>query len=293
MKSMTGYGKSTYIDENYEIEFEIKSVNNKVFLLDISCFKDLQLLENEIRDLVYKFIKRGKVSLRIHLKTNKLPEITIDESRVKVFIDLLSKIRDEHLPNAEIKLESLLGQPGLIQTKHSDLTTDLDFKKIFFDTLSIAVKKQSDMAIAEGEVLKKYFTDAIVKIEDNLQKISETIPTHKEKLAENLTKNVKIILDKNYENDMEKRILLEVALYIEKCDITEEIVRLKSHIENFKSNLCKTNEEIGKTLNFILQEMQREANTISSKYTTSNTFQYVLSVKEEIEKCREQIQNIE
>ena len=292
MKSMTGYGKSSYIDDKYEIEIEIKSVNNKGFAMNLSCFKELYFLENEIKDCVFNFIKRGKVDIRIYFQDKNLPDIQINEQRLKAFYKTLERARETLGINQEIKLATIINQPDVLITKNSNYENE-EFKEIFFTCLKNAVHEHQIMANKEGETLKSFFSDSLKQMQKSLVFIQNTIPTFKEKLKENLINNVKMILDTKYENDMEKRILLEVALYIDKADITEEIIRLNSHINNCYEYLAKDNNEVGKSLNFIFQEMHREANTISSKYNTSETFSEVLKLKEEVDKCKEQVANVE
>ena len=292
MKSMTGYGRSSHIDDKYEIDIEIKSVNNKSFAMNLSCFKELYFLENDIKDYIFKSIKRGKIDIRIYFQDKNPPEIQIDEHRLKAFYDTLQKARDTLGINQEIQLSTVINQPDILISKNPNYDSEV-FKKIFFTCLKNAVNEHQTMAVKEGEALKSFFSDSLKQMQKSLTFIQNTIPAFKEKLKENLINNVKMILDTKYENEMEKRILLEVALYIDKADITEEIVRLRAHINNCHEYLAKDNSEVGKSLNFIFQEMHREANTISSKYNTSETFGEVLILKEEVDKCKEQVANVE
>ena len=289
---MTGYGKANCIDDKYEIEIEIKSVNNKGFAMNLNCYKEFNFLENEIKDYVFQFIKRGKIDIRINFQDKNLPDIQIDEQRLKAFYKTLQKAQEVLGLKQEIKLDTIVNQSDILITRNSNYDED-GFKKIFFQCLKNAVNEHQKMALKEGKALKKFFMDSINQMEKSLNFVESTIPAFKEKLKENLTNNVKVVLDTKYENEMEKRILLEVALYIDKADITEEIVRLKSHINNSKEYLAKDTDEVGKSLNFIFQEMHREANTISSKYNTSETFSEVLKIKEEVDKCKEQVANVE
>ena len=155
------------------------------------------------------------------------------------------------------------------------------------------VGEHQKMATREGEALSAFFIESIDTIESCLVAIEQTIPAYREKIKDTLTTTVKQLLENSYTDDMEKRILLETALYMERCNITEEIVRLRSHAVNFKKVLGKKDDEMGKSLNFILQEMHREVNTISSKYNTTGTYMEVLRMKEEVEKCKEQVANVE
>ena len=302
MKSMTGFGKSNYIDDNYEIQIEIKSVNSKNFDLKIINYKELAFLENEIKDIVLNKIKRGKVELRISFRDKQIPEIEVDENRIKTYYEMLLKVKGLLLLQDDIKLDTILLQPDVVIFKKADYDSD-EFRDILFNCLEEALEKHQLMAQKEGMALRSYFEQAIDTIESCLAQILATIPAHREKLKENLVNTVKQLLNSDFTPEIEKRILVETGLYLERCDITEEIIRTESHLNNIKNYLKRNStmthishpvtEEMGRPMNFIFQEMQREINTISSKYTTTNTFIEVLRMKEEIEKCKEQIQNVE
>lgn len=292
MKSMTGYGKASFVDENFELQIELKSVNHKSFDFKILSYKELLFLENDIKDLVFQHMKRGKIDMRIHFRDKQMPLIEVDENRLKAYHDMLTKIKNTLSLRDEIKLENILSEPDVVVIKKSDYD-ESRFKSLFFDCLSKAIAQHQEMAQKEGKAMKTFFTDSFKLIEDNLTAIKNSVPTHREKLKESLLSTVRQILNGDYSPDMEKRILLETALYLDRCDITEEIVRIESHLTNARRYLNSTSPEVGKSMNFVLQEMQREANTISAKYTTTTTFNHVLSLKEEIERCREQVQNVE
>ena len=292
MKSMTGFGKSSYIDDSYEIQIEIKSVNHKGFDLKIVNFRELNFLENEIKDMVFNKIKRGKIDLRITFRDKQIPEIEVDENRIKAYYNMLLKVKDSLNIAEEIKLDTILNEPDVIVVKKTDYDND-DFRDILFNCLEEALEKHQLMAQKEGMALRSFFEESFDTIEGCLAQIRVTIPAHREKLKENLISTVKQILNSDFTLEVEKRILVETALYLERCDITEEIIRTESHLANIKNYMKRDIEEIGKSMNFILQELQREVNTISSKYTTTTTFIEVLKMKEEIDKCREQIQNVE
>ena len=292
MKSMTGYGKSAYIDEKYEIQIELKSVNSRNFDLKIYNCKELFFLENEIKDAIYSQIKRGKIDIRLIFRDKQIPEIEIDENRLKSYFNVLTQIKDTLSLQEDIKLDTVLSQPDVVVIQKSDYDTE-DFRIIFFGCLKDAIKNHQSLAKKEGKAIQVFFENSIGIIENSLSIIKDSIPAHKEKLQENLITAVKQILNSDYTPDIEKRILVETALYIERCDITEELIRQESHLSNIKNYLQKEFAEKSKSMNFIFQEMQREANTISAKYNTSVTFKHVLQMKEEIEKCKEQIQNVE
>ncbi|MCL2063526.1 MAG: DUF1732 domain-containing protein [Candidatus Cloacimonetes bacterium] len=310
MKSMTGFGKSSYIDDNFEIQIEIKSVNNKSFDLKILNYKELYFLDNEIKEIVYNRIKRGKVELRIIFRDKQIPEIEIDENRLMAYFEMILKIKDMLNIQEEIKLDTILQEPEVVIIKKTDYDTD-EFREILFNCIEEALEKHQLMAQKEGMAMKSFFEESFYTIETCLSQIQDSIPLHRENLRENLENTIKQLLNADFTPEIEKRILVETGLYLDRCDITEEIIRTESHLENIKGYLKRESSghsplrrdeiniyahsinEIGRPMNFILQEMQREINTISAKYTTTNTFMDVLRMKEEIEKCREQIQNVE
>ena len=292
MKSMTGYGTSTYIDDNIELQIEIKSVNNKLFDLKIVNCKELIFLENEIRDIVFSRIKRGRVDIRIIFRDKQLPEIELDEPRLLTYNDMLQKIKALINIETTISVDTILRDPEIFVYKKADYDTET-FREIVFNCLEEAIEKHQIMAHRDGMSMLAFFQESIDTISTCLKQITNTIPYHREKLKENLINTVKQILETEITPELEKRILVETALYLDRCDITEEIVRTESHIDNIKEYLRPASDEIGRSMNFILQEMHREINTISSKYTTTNTYLDVLKMKEELEKCKEQVQNVE
>ena len=298
MKSMTGFGKSSYIDENYEIQIEIKSVNHKGFDLKTSIFKELYFLDHEIKDIIYSRIKRGKIELRIVFRDKQIPEIEVDENRIKAYFDMLENVKNLLNIKEDITLDTILKEPEVVIFKKTDYDTD-EFREILFNCIEEALEKHQLMAQKEGMALRLFFEEALDTIESCLAQIRETIPAHREKLKENLETTIKQLLNTDFTPEIEKRILVETGLYLDRCDITEEIVRTEAHLSNVRNYLKRdivtksTKEEMGRSMNFIFQEMQREINTISAKYTTTHTFKEVLQMKEIIEQCKEQIQNVE
>jgi uncharacterized protein (TIGR00255 family) len=292
MKSMTGYGKASFINENFEIEIDIKSVNNKGLDLKISSCRELYFLDSEIKELVVSRIKRGKVDVRISFRDKQLPVIEVDESRVKAYHQMLLQIKESLNIEDDIKIDTIVNQPDVVVIKQAEYDNE-GFRGVLLGCLRDAIDRHQVLAMKEGDALKAFFQESFDCMDDCLKRIKETIPQHKELLKTKLISEVNQILNSTLNPDMEKRVLLEVALYLERCDITEELIRMESHLKNIWECMSGGRLEIGKSLGFILQEMQREANTISSKYTTTTTFNDVLRLKEEIEKCREQIHNVE
>ncbi|HHE38985.1 MAG TPA: DUF1732 domain-containing protein [Candidatus Cloacimonetes bacterium] len=168
-----------------------------------------------------------------------------------------------------------------------------DIEKKVLITLKKAINEHQKMALIEGRAMKKFIKKSFNEMIKALDKIKKEFPNHKKKIYLKMMKNIEQILDSELKDDDYKRVMLEAALYIEKADVNEEIIRIEDHIDKFLNILNEKENEIGKTLNFILQEMHREINTIGSKYNSKTIFSEILTIKEEIEKCREIVQNVE
>lgn len=292
MKSMTGFGASGFHDENYDIEIEIKSVNSRFLDLKIVSPRELQFLDNLIKDHISKSILRAKIDVRIFFTDKRVPDLFLDENKVKAYYNLLLKAKALINDQTPLNLETLLSQPDVLSIQNPSYQSE-DFISLFSKTLNEAIAKHQEMALQEGKKLQLFFESAYNNITGAAEKILASIPHFREKLYQDLLENIKSLMKEKYSEDFEKRVMLETAFYLDKADITEEIIRLKSHLSNFKHKIAEDESDNGKALNFVFQEMQREINTISAKYNTSSVFNDILLMKEEVERCREQIQNIE
>jgi uncharacterized protein (TIGR00255 family) len=290
IQSMTGYGKASGNSNNSVFEVEIKSVNSR--FLDVSVRLPKTLLSNEIalRNLIKQKINRGKVSLNINLTKDGVDSgiQNIDRKNLSSAIDILNTIREEAKINVDIQLSDLLSFPYLFVSDSSELS-ESEFeliKKALFE----AIEKLKKMRFAEGQELIKDLKKRIEKVSILNSEIStlgrSSIESYFSKLKERAAKLFEGLASNT------DRLNLELALLVEKYDITEESVRLESHLKQFLDTL-KNGNEAGKKLNFIVQEMNREANTISNKSVSLDITNKGLLIKEEIEKIREQIQNIE
>ncbi len=292
MKSMTGYGNAEFHNDEYDIEIEVKSVNSRFLDLKISSPRELLLFENGIKELISKYVRRAKLEIRINFNDKRVPEYQLDENKLLAFADLLKKAKSLIGDKNPVNLESIISQPNVLSF-HSPSFQDETFWQILSETIENALIKHQQMALKEGDKLKEFFDQSYQTITNSVQIIEASVPGYKSKLYDLFKTNVEALLKDSLSEDMEKRIFLEVALYVDKSDITEELIRLKSHLHNFSDRLNGNGIDAGKSLNFIFQEMQREINTISSKYNETSVFEYILKIKEEVEKCREQIQNVE
>jgi len=288
--SMTGYGKGTASKSKTSVEVEVKSVNSRFFETSLKLPSILSSYDYEIRELIKSRVQRGKVSVVIHFKKDGVENgfVSVDMKKLSNHLQLIKKIRNAAAIKEEIKLDHLLSNKEIFSTHDSELT------KSEFELVKSALDKALDklllMKKKEGAELAKDLSKRIVKISRKVAEIEaefkKSISDYHNKLKQRIQE-----LIGNVELN-EDRLNLELALIADRSDITEECVRLKSHLKFFSETLRKEKEP-GKKLNFLCQEMNRETNTISSKSVSTSIIHASVLIKEEIEKIREQIQNIE
>jgi len=290
MRSMTGYGKSVYSGEDYLIEFEIKSVNSRFLEIRINIPRELSFMEMEINNIIKDRINRGKISGRINLISFRPPELKINEIKLKAYNDVFDKIKKITGNKDDIPLQLFLENEEIVY-QSDDLSKDNDLKAKIISVVKDGISDHQETAFKEGKSMHDYMQMALKGMKESLSRIEIAFPTYRDEVNEQIQMHAKELYGKQLGDDELKRLALEIALYIEKSDVTEEIVRLHHHINKFKETINNT-DDMGKNLNFILQEMHREINTLGSKYNHNTIFEEMISIKEEIEKCREIVQNI-
>lgn len=292
IKSMTSFGRAQS-EENSILNFsiEMKSVNHRYLDINIRMPKAMISLEEKIRNMISKRLNRGKVDVFINYKNygNSTAEPVLNINLAKAYFDCLKEIENELHTIDDITTTKIARFPDVITVVEKEENLD-DILNEISPLINNALELMEQMRIREGEKLKE---DILIKIEHiynmvvEIEKLADTIPlNYKKKLEERLGE-----LLTEVEID-ESRIALEVAILSDKSAIDEEITRLKSHLSQFKDTL-ELDETIGRKLDFIIQEMNREANTIASKSIDINMTNYVIEIKNTIEKIREQVQNIE
>jgi uncharacterized protein (TIGR00255 family) len=290
IQSMTGYGKASAGNSNLSIEIEVKSVNSRYLDTALKLPNSLMNKEYELRELIKNKIFRGKVTVIVQLKRQSYGSDIkeLDKQKFKGYISLIKEIKKTAKITEKIKLEHLLPNKEIFLNEENDVFEDefILLKEALEKALSDLVK----MKRSEGKELAK---DLRVRIKIIEEKLTEIEKEAKESVSEyfgKLKERVKSLLeDTNVNPD---RLDLELAVIADKADITEEIVRLKSHLKFFIASL-EGESEPGRKLNFLCQEMNRETNTMSSKSISTIITHNTVLIKEEIEKIREQIQNIE
>jgi uncharacterized protein (TIGR00255 family) len=288
--SMTGYGKGSISKNKTSAEVEVKSVNSRFFEVSLKLPSILFPYDYEIREFIKTKVQRGKVSIVVHFKKDGVENgyITIDENKLSNHLSLIKKIRKAAGIKDDITLEHLLSSKEIFTSQDAELSK-AEFE-IVKSSLNKALDKLILMKKKEGAELSRDLASRIENIIINVSAIEtefrKSINEYHDKLKqriEELTGNAEI---------NEDRLNIELALIADRADITEECVRLRSHLKFFKETL-KNEKEPGKKLNFLCQEMNRETNTISSKSISTSIIHSSVLIKEEIEKIREQIQNIE
>jgi len=290
ISSMTGFGKGVVSSGNLIIETEIKSFNSRFLELSLKIPRSLSEKEFLIRDVIKKNISRGKVSVSVFFRregSNGNP-MFVDKNGLNAVMEILTEVKESTKSSDNISLDNILLFQNMFLTD-SILDIENEFNLVE-KSIRIALENFKNMRMKEGAELTKDLRMRIKNIQDTVVKISsasrpsvniyfEKIENRAKQLFENLSDNA-------------ERLHFELAMLAEKYDITEECVRLESHIKMFLNTL-EQSEEAGRKLNFISQEMNREANTINSKTISTEISHYGIFIKEELEKIREQIQNIE
>lgn len=292
IRSMTGYGKQSLSIDGREYQIEIKSVNHRYLDINIKMPKTLSYLEDTIKKEISEKIKRGKIDVFITFENNSQEgkNIKINKELAKLYINQLKELAQEEKISSNIEVIEIAKFPDILTIKVDE--EDEKIKQEIMQTTQEATNKIIEMKNIEGEKIAQDLLQRISNIENKIMEISEKSTGLIQEYVVKLEKRIQEIL-KTEEID-KSRLAQEVVIYADKCSIEEEITRLKSHIYQFKNLISNNeNETKGKKLDFIIQEMNRETNTIGSKANNLEITNGVIDIKTELEDIREQIQNIE
>ncbi|MFI3206461.1 MAG: YicC/YloC family endoribonuclease [Clostridia bacterium] len=291
LKSMTGFGRSEAVIDGRHIIVEVKSVNHKFFEYSLKITRGFNFLEDKLKSYVQSRVSRGKVDMYVHIENleDSEVEIMVNHNFAKGYIKAYEEIKEKYNLKSEISLE-LLTKNNEIFSVHKKQEDEEAVLKSVMKVLEPAVDLFIEMRETEGQRLYDDIlsrADNIISLVEKVEKRSpDTVSEYRQKLE---AKMREIVEDKNID---EQRILLEAAIFADKVAVAEETVRLRSHIEQLKS-FAKSNASIGRKMDFLVQEINREANTIGSKAMDPQIAYVVVDLKSEVEKIREQIQNIE
>ncbi len=291
IESMTGFGKGEASVKGVTFTVELRSVNNRFLEISSRVPKTISQRESEIKDIVRLKIARGKISLNASKENGSDDNLTlsIDKKRAKEIYTILEELRKSTKIKEPISIEHLLHFSEIFETK--EVEEDETEWKVFQQALTKAVNTLKTMREKEGAELARDSKERVQKINKHIDTIEhlskKRIPGERKRLLERVAQ---LVEDKSVINN--QRLELEIALLSEKLDVTEECVRFRSHNKFFLEAL-QSKESEGRKLNFLIQEMNREANTIGSKCNDVEIAHIVVGIKEELEKIREQLQNIE
>ena len=288
---MTGYGEGIASKSGITIQTEIISVNKKQLDIQLSLPKNLICFESDIQKQIKKMVSRGRIngSIKIISSSRPLVEVEINRPLLSSYEDAINEIAGKNNPKNDISLSTIITQPDIIQLKPVLSDNNL-LNEILHKSLAKAISSLIKMKKKEGEELKFDICKRIEKLSNLVEIIDKRSPIVKKNYKKKLTSRLKSEGFEKLMND--ERVLKEVALYGERSDITEEIVRIISHLKQMNSHL-ESKKSIGRALDFLCQELFREINTICSKADDLKIIKSAVTFKIELEKIREQSQNVE
>jgi uncharacterized protein (TIGR00255 family) len=293
MKSMTGYGRGDCSQDGFKITVELSSVNRKQSEITVNLPREMELLEAPIREAINQQISRGRLTARVSLHAgegNISARMHLNVSLAKAYAKELAKLSKQLNLPGPVTLDHLVRAPGVFQTDE-DIAGNEDFWPAVEKALQKALRMMVSMREREGAHLKKDLIQRIANMRKAASTVEKHVPEVAKRYREQLVTRIKNagIEAPGVEED---RLLKEVVYFADRSDISEELTRLQSHFQQFDDTL-KSKEPVGRVLDFLAQEMNREVNTIGSKANDSLISREVVTLKAELEKFREQAQNVE
>lgn len=291
MKSMTGYGKGIAVRDGREITIELKSVNHRFLDVSMRLPRVLSCIEDTIRTTIASRIVRGHIDVFVNYRNTRsdAKTIRVDETLLNAYVAAARSANNTLALKDDLTLSNVLRLPDVTEIIPADEDTDA-LISLAKEATGYALDGLIEMRIAEGGRLRTALQSGIDAMDAYREEILARAPFVAETYRKKLNERIETVLS---EAEIDRaRLATEVALFADRCCIDEELVRLKSHVAQFRTYLDST-EPIGRNMDFIVQEMNRECNTIGSKANDSDLTGYVLACKAEIEKLREQIQNVE
>lgn len=290
LKSMTGFGRAEDLIDGFLIKVQVKSVNHRYSDFTIRVPRLYNFIEDKVRKCLLTYISRGKVEVNINIEQKEGSDkvVALNEALAENYLKAMQKMTSLGLED-DVKISHMSRFSDIFEVEYPEIDEDEMYLKIE-SVLEKALKDFVIMRTEEGKHLEADIKEHLENINSYVEKIEkrspDTVDEYRKRLEDKLAE---ILKDRMID---ESRIITEAAIFADKVAVDEETVRLKSHLKSFL-NTIKTDQPIGKKLDFIVQEMNREANTIGSKASDIEICSYVVEIKSEIEKIREQIQNIE
>ncbi|WP_290875916.1 YicC/YloC family endoribonuclease [Gracilimonas sp.] len=290
--SMTGFGRGEASDNGITATVEIKSLNSRYLDVSTRLPQRLQDKELEVKELVQKTINRGKLNITVYISESESggPSITVDEEKVKGYAKILNNLRKIAGIDDPISIRDITQFSDVFINEEENEEVLEQKWAVAEKALQEAVQSLLKMRTQEGNQLKNDLLDRIEFIESNLEIITKETSGRADETREKLLERINNLIEEDKIDP--ERLEQEVAILVDKMDVTEEIVRLKSHLKFF-IEAVEQPDPAGRRLNFLTQEINRELNTIGSKANNSEIAQYVVKCKEALEQIREQVQNVE
>ena len=293
MKSMTGFGRGSVTGDNFNVAVEIKTVNNRYLDIHLRLNQELSPLEMSIRKLIGGRLSRGRVDLNINIERTAATAYEVNRSLIAGYINALRDIQTEFNLSGDVDINTLTRLPGALATTREGL--DETVTASVESALNQAIDDLERMRAAEGAALADEMRTRLANVEAAVPTIESAaaglVDAYRQRLQKRITELLARGGNQNIELDA-GRLAQEVAYLADRSDISEELARLRSHLEQFRSAV-NAQGEVGKRLDFLLQELNREANTVLSKATEVSIKEAGLVIKAEVEKLREQVQNVE
>ena len=292
MRSMTGYGRGECAKGGFKFTVELNSINRKQSDIAINLPKEFVELEPRIRDDINAHLSRGRINVVVayHRSDAKAEgSVELDVPLAKAYYRAIQKLQKQIKLDGSVTLDTILRAPGVMKLAETSVDAEAIWPSVRV-ALQKAVAALVKMREKEGKFLTNDLAQRLGLLESGLEQISGTAPDVVKRYREQLHARVKEAgLDVSVDDE---RLVKEVVFFADRCDISEEVTRLASHFKQFRDCL-KANQPVGRTLDFLAQEMGREINTIGSKANAAEISQQVVKMKAELEKIREQVQNIE
>ncbi|MBE6029034.1 MAG: YicC family protein [Clostridiales bacterium] len=293
IRSMTGFGRGEFSDGKRNVIAEIKTVNHRYADITVKMPKRYSFAEEKIKGIIKKQVKRGKADVSIIVENLTEGDITVSLNTpvANQYIERLRELKDSYDLSGDIDISLVSSMPDVLKAI-PDVADEEEVSAAICKAVELAAANLDDMRIREGEKLAADLMNRGKTIKEIVRKISERAPEVAKEYRDKMYGRIQELLEDKVDLP-EERILVEAAIFADKASITEELVRLDSHMDQLKMFLTEGGGAIGKKLDFLVQEMNRETNTIGSKANDLEITSLMLEAKSEIEKIREQVQNIE
>lgn len=293
IQSMTGYGAAEHVEDGVSYALEIRSVNNRYLKLLIKLPETLQFAESAVEKLLKGCVARGTVACTIRVRSEGVAGAgTINVAAMQHYLDLMAQTQPPAEVRATVDLGVIATLPGVCQPPQADEQTQQHQLEIIESLTSRVMDAVIDMRRSEGEALRNDMLGRCEAIREHLSVIAGRAPNVVDEYHDRLRSRVETLMQGGGFELEAEGLMREVAIFAERCDISEELTRLSAHLDQF-AELCERDEPVGRTLDFLTQELLREANTVASKSNDAAIARSVVEIKGLIDRLKEQVQNVE